>query len=81
MFLEGNTLALKNMKIVVERSKCISCGSCAAVCPRYFEMTDDGKAHLMDSKNIGENEELEVVEPGCACDAVDVCPVQIIKIG
>ncbi len=69
------------MKIIVERSKCISCGSCAAVCPQFFEMTEDGKAHLKDSKIVGENEELEVLESGCAKDAAEVCPVQIIKIG
>ncbi len=68
------------MKIIVERAKCISCGSCAAVCPKLFEMIDDGKAHLKDSKNVGENEELEVAEPGCAKDASEVCPVQIIKV-
>lgn len=68
------------MKIKVERSKCISCGSCAAVCPAYFEMSDEGKAHLKNSKSVGENEELEITEPGCARDAADVCPVQTIKI-
>lgn len=69
------------MRIIVERKKCISCGSCAAVCPHYFEMTEDNKAHLKDSKkDANDNEELEIIEPGCARDAADVCPVQIIKI-
>ena len=68
------------MKIILDRSKCIGCGSCAAVCPQQFEMADDGKSRLKDSKKSGENEELETEEPGCAKDAVEVCPVQIIKV-
>lgn len=68
------------MKIIHQRSKCISCGSCAAVCERFFEMTDDGLASLKGATQIGDNFELEVQDPGCAKEAVDVCPVQIIKI-
>jgi ferredoxin len=69
------------MKIKVERPKCISCGSCAAVCPEFFEMEENGMAHLKNSKKDGDgNEELVVKEPGCARDAVEVCPVQIIKV-
>jgi len=69
------------MKIKVERPKCISCGSCAAVCPQFFEMEDSGLAHLKNSKKDADgNEELEVQEPDCARDAAEVCPVQIIKV-
>jgi ferredoxin len=69
------------MKIKVERSKCISCGSCVAVCPQFFELEESGLAHLKNSKkDADENEELEVGKPGCVKDAAEVCPVQIIKI-
>jgi ferredoxin len=69
------------MKIKVERPKCISCGSCVAVCPLYFELEESGLAHLKNSKkDAAENEELEVNDLGCARDAAEVCPVQIIKI-
>lgn len=69
------------MKIKVERPKCISCGSCAAVCPQFFEIEDGGLAHLKNSKKDADgNEELEIEAPGCAKDAVEVCPVQIIKV-
>jgi ferredoxin len=38
-------------------------------------------AHLKNSKKDTDgNEEMEVKEPGCASDAAEVCPVQIIKI-
>jgi len=68
-------------KIIQEREKCIGCGSCAALCPKFFEMTDDGKAKLLNSeKNAEGNDELEVEEVGCAQEAADACPVQIIHI-
>jgi len=69
------------IKIILDRSKCIGCGSCAAVCPLYFEMVEDGKSHLKNSqKNTDEIESVEISEPGCAKDASEVCPVQIIKV-
>ena len=70
------------MKIVHEKSKCIGCGSCAAVCPRLFELTEEGKAHLKGAEidTQTEKEELEVTEADCAKEAVEVCPVKCIRI-
>lgn len=69
------------MKIELERQKCISCGSCVAVCPQYFELVEDNKSHIKNSqKDAADVESLEVEEPGCARDASEVCPVQIIKM-
>ena len=69
------------VKIVLDRSKCIGCGSCAAVCPLYFEMVEDGKSQLKNSqKSTDEIETIEVTDVGCAKDASDVCPVQVIKV-
>jgi len=68
-------------KIVQEREKCIGCGSCVAMCPKYWEMADDGKSRLIGSeKNAEGNYELKVEEVGCNKEAADVCPVQIIHI-
>jgi ferredoxin len=69
------------MKIKLERPKCIGCGSCAAVCPLYFEMSDDNLSHIKEStRDEAGNEERDVAEEGCAKDAVEICPVQIIKV-
>ncbi|MBZ9569731.1 ferredoxin [Patescibacteria group bacterium] len=70
------------MKIILEREKCIGCGSCAALCPKYFEMAEDGKTKLLDSKKNpeGGNDELEIEKNECAQEAADACPVQIIRI-
>lgn len=69
------------MKIKQERSKCIGCGSCAAVCPTGYEMAEDGLATLKGSQSDeAGNLILEVKEIGCHQEAADVCPVQIISI-
>lgn len=69
------------MKVIIQRSKCIGCGSCAAICPEFFEMVEDGFSHLKNSKRNNEgNDELEISELNCIKEAADVCPVQIIKI-
>jgi ferredoxin len=66
-------------KIIHEVEKCIGCGSCSAVCPKYFEMADSGKAHLIGSDNK-EIEELEIEKIECAESAAEACPVQCIHI-
>jgi len=70
------------MKIIHEIKKCIGCGSCVALCPEYWEMGEDGKAHLKNSKvnPQTDNEELEIEEIACNQEAADICPVQCIKI-
>jgi ferredoxin len=69
------------MKVIHNKSKCIGCGSCVAVCPDFFELAEEGKAHLKKSEFDEKNQEesLEVEKKGCFQDAADVCPVQCIK--
>ena len=66
-------------KIKLEREKCIGCGSCSALCPKYFEIIDDGKSHIKDSTKQ-DIEELEVAKIECAESAAEACPVQCIHI-
>lgn len=70
------------MKIVHERRKCIGCSSCVVICPKYWEMSEDGKAHLLNSEFNSEKgvEILEIKEIECNQEAVDVCPVKCINI-
>ncbi len=68
------------MKIILERSKCIGCGSCVAVCEKFFEMGEDNLSKIKGGQMTGENMELEIADAGCAKEAADICPVQIIKI-
>ena len=67
------------LKIKIEREKCIGCGSCAALCPKCFEIIDDGKSHIKNATKQ-DVEELEVVKVDCAESAAEACPVQCIHI-
>jgi ferredoxin len=68
-------------KVIQEREKCIGCGSCAALCPKYWEMAEDGKSRLLNStQNREGNFEAEVADIECNQEAADSCPVQIIHI-
>lgn len=69
------------MKVIHEREKCIGCGSCIAVCAKFFEMGEDGKAVLKGANKKDDGTfELEIGDEGCLPEAVDICPVQIIKL-
>jgi ferredoxin len=60
-----------SMKVVVDKSLCIGCGTCVSGCPDCFEFGDDGKSQ---------------VKAGCkegCCDLkqiVDDCPVAAITV-
>lgn len=66
-------------KIKIEREKCIGCGSCQALCPKYFELQEDGKSHIVGA-NKQDFEELEVEKAECADQAAQACPVQCIHV-
>lgn len=68
-------------KIIIEREKCIGCGTCSALCSKYFEMAEDGKFHLIGSiRAANNNDELETDKLECAQAAIEACPAQCIKI-
>jgi ferredoxin len=68
-------------KIIHQRKKCLGCGACAAICPKFFEINErDGLAALKNSKKVGEDFELEINKIDCIKEAAETCPVQIIKI-
>lgn len=68
------------MKIIHEKNKCIGCAACTVVCPEFFEMDEERKAILKGAENKNGNYELEIKDIDCFQEAVDICPVQIIKI-
>jgi len=70
------------MKVILDKVKCIGCGSCVALCPKFFEMSEEGKAHLKNSEldNKTNKETLEISKPECVEEALEVCPVESIKI-
>lgn len=68
-------------KIKLEREKCIGCGTCSALCPKYFELKDDGKSSIIGAqRNQAGNDELETEKIECAESAAEACPTQCIFI-
>jgi len=65
------------MKVSIDQSKCVACGSCVAICPEVFEMKDDGKVDVKEDikgKDISAELEDKVRE------AHDMCPALAIAI-
>ncbi|MEK9183577.1 MAG: ferredoxin, partial [Patescibacteria group bacterium] len=70
-------------KIIQNYEGCIGCGSCAAVCQDFWDMDyEKGKAILKGGKKNEKTREyeLEISDIACNQEAVDVCPVTVIKI-
>lgn len=65
------------MKVSIDPSKCIACGSCVAICPEVFEMKEDGTVSVkaeFKGKDIPKELESKVRE------AFDTCPSTAIVI-
>ncbi|MBU1179224.1 ferredoxin [Patescibacteria group bacterium] len=68
-------------KIIQNHKDCIGCGTCVILCPKFWEISDDGKAILKGAvKKENGDLELEIDEIGCNKDTEDACPVKVIKI-
>ena len=72
------------MKVIIDRITCVSCGSCWEACPGLFEEDpDDSFSQIVElyrvDGDIAKGKPPKALEP-CARDAVDLCPVQIIRI-
>lgn len=48
----------KKYKVVFDKKACIGAAACAAVAPDYWEMQEDGKAHLIDSDEVEPGKEV-----------------------
>ncbi len=68
------------MKIIQEHEKCIGCGSCVVLCPKYWQMGDDGKAKPINSRKVEDNYEFEVDKAECNKEAAEACPVLCIMV-
>ena len=66
---------MKKIKGVKVLSGCISCGTCAVVCPKVFRINSagDGFSHVKEGTNLAEHSD-------CIKEAAEMCPVQVIKI-
>jgi ferredoxin len=60
-----------NKKIIVDKNKCIGCGTCVALASEIFEMDSNGKSIVKKNPTINE-EALKL--------AIDSCPSQAISV-
>jgi len=70
-------------KIIHFKKDCISCGACAAINPEFWEMDEEGLAHLKGSGPVEDHFEREISTEADRMsnqEAADVCPVNIIHI-
>ena len=70
-------------RVIHFKNDCISCGACAAIAPEYWEMDEQGLAHLKGAKKVDDHWELEISTEEARVqnqEAADVCPVNIIHV-
>lgn len=67
-------------KVIIERNQCSSCGNCQIDCPEFFQMDQEGLAHLKGSKRVNSADELELEGVKCCLDAALSCPVLCIHV-
>jgi len=67
-------------KVIQEREKCVGCGACAAICPKYWEMGADGKSHLKGANVVEGKHVLLLEDVECTKDAANACPVKCIIV-
>lgn len=64
------------MKVSIDKSKCIMCGSCVAICPEVFEMKDDGSVDVKEQykgKDITDKTLIaKIKEAEAACPATAI---------
>ena len=72
------------MNVTIDRDGCIGCGVCWSTCPDVFEQNQDDTHSQIVNKyrtgaKLGEGEIPKELE-GCASNAADGCPVQVIRL-
>jgi len=59
-------------KVSVDKKKCIGCGACVSICPKFFELKN-GKSHAKKT-------EIDEKDLKCIREAKDICPACAISI-
>lgn len=74
----------KNYRIRHDRPNCIGCNACAAIAPRFWEMSDvDGKSDVIGGTKTPEGwKELDITETDLDLNmnAAESCPVNVIHL-
>lgn len=66
-------------RLELDRTMCISCGTCIDLCPELFEFAEDGLSSIK-GVEISDLQKLEMEDPICSRDAMENCPVKTIHL-
>ena len=66
------------MKVSIDHTKCVACGSCVAICPEVFEMKDDGTVDVKVEYQGVDITDAELIEK--VKQAMMACPATAIVI-
>ncbi len=64
---------------VVDKEKCIGCGTCTVLAPKTFRLGKDGKAEVINPP-ADEEEKISKLVSAEIKEAIDSCPVEAIKV-
>lgn len=64
------TCKVGNLIIKIDRSKCISCGTCSALAPNTFEMDNDLIAQVKENGPYDNHETIKLAQASCATGAI-----------
>ena len=64
---------MSDMKITVERDKCIGAGQCMLNAPELFDQDEEGTVVVLDEHPTDEQE-------SAACNAEHACPARVITL-
>jgi len=56
-------------KLIIDKKICIGCGTCAALSPKVFFMSDDNKAKVIDENGDSKKNIQNAIE-SCPVDAI-----------
>ena len=63
---------------VVDKEKCIGCGTCTVLAPKTFRLGKDGKAEVINPP-ADEEEKISKLVSAEIKEAIDSCPTSAIK--
>ncbi|BAW30879.1 MAG TPA: ferredoxin [Methanothermobacter sp.] len=66
-------------RLELDRTMCISCGTCIDLCPDLFEFAENGLSSIKEVE-LSELQRLEMEDPLCSIDAMENCPVKTIHV-
>ena len=73
----------KKYKLIIDRNKCMGCGTCVSLMPEIFDMDDnDGLVRAINSQPEGKFFTLEIGEVDLEKfqQVIDSCPTGVFKI-